>query len=412
MTKHRWIVAQEGTRETYNIPLGFHREGMLRSFYVDIWCRHGRSLLKRGPTGARALATHYNPELPPGVVKDFNGPAILDRTWQHFQRKKWSPTEAYLHYGRYGQWFSTKVRDCLAKEQLNPDTDCFFAYNSLCLETFELLRQRRILTVVDQVDGAEVEDDLIFQESEKWPDWASRASRPPKSFWNRVKAEWALADLVMVNSEWSQTMVVQQGVPKSKTIVVPLGIDPLPNRSSEPVKSEGTLKVLWLGSLILRKGIQYLAEAARQLLGENIEFILVGPIGVSDKAIETFPSNMKLLNRVTRDRVGEIYRQSHVFVLPTLSDGFAVTQLEAMARGLPVIATPNCGRVVTDGVDGCIVPACDSRSLADALSKLNHNRPLLREMSANALKTVRRYSLESAVKQIDSFALSHRANMP
>ena len=107
-----------------------------------------------------------------------------------------------------------------------------------------------------------------------------------------------------------------------------------------------------------------------------------------------------MLGRVTRDRLGEVYRQSHVFVLPTISDGFAITQLEAMAHGLPVVITPNCGRVVTDGVDGLIVPARDSRALADALARLDADRELVREMSRNALQTIRKYDLPSNAKLI------------
>jgi glycosyltransferase involved in cell wall biosynthesis len=100
-----------------------------------------------------------------------------------------------------------------------------------------------------------------------------------------------------------------------------------------------------------------------------------------------------------------------VFVLPTLSDGFAITQLEAMAHGLPVVTTPNCGRVVTDGVDGFIVPARDSRALADALVRLDSDRSLLREMSRNALQTVKRYDLPSNAKLINALVLTHRHSL-
>jgi glycosyltransferase involved in cell wall biosynthesis len=73
---------------------------------------------------------------------------------------------------------------------------------------------------------------------------------------------------------------------------------------------------------------------------------------------------------VSRNRTGEFYRAADLFVLPTLSDGFALTQLEAMAYGLPVIATPNCGEVVSDGVDGLIVPASDANALGESFQLL------------------------------------------
>jgi glycosyltransferase involved in cell wall biosynthesis len=266
---------------------------------------------------------------------------------------------------------------------------------------------RRVFSVVDQVDPARVEEDLVLAEGELWPGWAAAPGRMPESYWERLGAEWAAADVVLVNSEWSAAALVQQGVPRAKIIEASLAID-LPEAGSfEPVAPYGTLKVLWLGSLILRKGIQYLVEAARLLKSQDIQFLLAGPVGISDRAVQTFPRNMKVLGRVTRDKLGEVYRQAHVFVLPTISDGFAVTQLEAMARGLPVVTTPNCGRVVTDGADGFIVPARDGKALAEALARLHNDRPLLREMSRNALTTVRKYGLPSNAILINKEVAKH-----
>jgi glycosyltransferase involved in cell wall biosynthesis len=178
---------------------------------------------------------------------------------------------------------------------------------------------------------------------------------------------------------------------------------------TEPVKAQGNLKVLWLGGVILRKGIPYLIEAARSLQSQNIEFLLAGPLGISQTAVQSFPPNVKILGRITRDLLSEVYRQAHVFVLPTISDGFAITQLEAMAHGLPVVATPNCGRVVTDGVDGIIIPARDSEPLAEALAKLDKDRKLLQAMSANALKTVQAYDLPSNARLIQTLVQGLRA---
>ena len=213
---------------------------------------------------------------------------------------------------------------------------------------------------------------------------------------------------MLVNSDWSRQALIQQGVSGGKIIVVPLAIDLSNNHFAQPVEARETLKVLWLGNVIVSKGIQYLVEAARLLEGRDIEFLLAGPVGIEEHIVRKFPRNMKMLGRVTRDKLGEVYRQAHVFVLPTISDGFAVTQLEGMAHGLPVVTTPNCGRVVTDGVDGLVVPARDSRSLADALARLESNRKMVREMSRNALITVRKYDLPSNARMMQVFAKSAR----
>jgi hypothetical protein len=408
----RWIVSQEGSRETYSVPLAFHRLNLLRLFYVDTWCRWGRSLLKRGPKGCRALATHFQPELPPERVVSFNAPVIFSRALFQFRKNRLPPDQVAGEWCRFGEKFARMVRDHLRRQQLSPDRDFFFGFSTNCLETIEYLRERRVLTVLDQVDPAKVEEDLCMEEAERWPGWSKMPGRMPQAYWERLQAEWETADLVLVNSDWSAQALMRQGVPCEKIIVVPLAIDFHSNFREEPIKADGTLKVLWLGSVILRKGIQYLIEAARLLRGLDIEFLLAGPVGISQTALGSFPPNVKILGRITRDQLGEVYRKAHVFVLPTISDGFAVTQLEAMAHGLPVVTTPNCGRVVTHGVDGLIVPARDSKALASALETIGKDRTRLREMSRQALRTIQKYDLALNARLIHDLALQRRACMP
>jgi glycosyltransferase involved in cell wall biosynthesis len=404
----RWLVAQEGSRQSYAIPVAFHRLGALRLLYADIWCRWGRSWLKRGTTGARALAGRYNAEIPQNRVVSFSPGAMLAKMQEHFRRHHLSPAQLADDYCRFGRWLALRVRNHAARLELDPAQDCYFGFDTNCLETLELMRARGICTVVDQVDPGLVEEEIVLAEAERWPGWEKTPGRLPRSYWDRRAAEWAAADLVLVNSNWSRDALIQQNVPAHKIIVIPLAIDLAREHVLKPVQATGPLRVLWLGSVILRKGIQYLVEAARRLRTLPIEFLLAGPLRISAEALKTFPPNIKPLGRITRDQLGGIYSRAHVFVLPTISDGFAITQLEAMAHGLPVIATPNCGQVVTDGRDGFIVPARDSEALADAIARFHADRPMLRAMSANALLTVLKYDLPSNARMINDAVLEFR----
>ena len=320
---------------------------------------------------------------------------MVAKTWQHFRRSRLNSGELSQAYCRFGHWYASRIRRHLEHVDLDPARDCFLGFNTNCLELLDLLKTRGVFMLIDQVDPGRIEENMILEENECWPGWASAPDRMTGEYWQRIETEWKMADMVLVNSEWSRQALVRQGLRAEKIIVVPLAIDLAADHVLEPVNPEGPLKVLWLGSIVLRKGIPYLVEAARKLARHKVEFLLAGPLGISRQAVQSFPGNVKLLGRVTRDQLGAYYRQAHVFVLPTLSDGFAVTQLEAMAHGLPVIATPNCGSVVTDGVDGFIVPIQDSGALAVAIARLDADRPLLRAMSANALVTVQKYNVPS-----------------
>jgi glycosyltransferase involved in cell wall biosynthesis len=264
------------------------------------------------------------------------------------------------------------------------------------------------MTIVDQVDPGKVEEELILLEVQKWPGWQTITDRIPEAYYDRVAAEWHAAAFVLANSPWSKAALVRQGVPPEKLIVVPLAYEP-PRVVSRPKQpTSGVLTVLWIGSVILRKGIQYLIEAAKGLTGMPIKFVVAGPVGISERAVRESPCNVEFLGPVSRMRARELYLQGDLFVLPTMSDGFAMTQLEAMAHGLPVIATTNCGEVVTDGVDGLLVPAGDAHALAAAIIRLHDDRALLCEMSARALEKSKRFSLDHIGELLEGHVASYR----
>ena len=301
--------------------------------------------------------------------------------------------EIYQEYLRVGAWFDRRVTEHLARHPLPPGPNAFYSFTTGCLETIHALRDRGVMTVVNQIDGARVEHDIALEEAAKWPDWAVEPPEIPDAYFDRLAAEWEAADAVIANSAWSADALVRQGVPREKIHVVPLAYDPDPAAVEygrhRPVRSaREPLVVLWLGNVVRRKGIQYLVEAARQLTGWPIKFVVVGPVNISATAVARAPRNMEFVGRVTRDRTSAAYRAADLFVLPTLSDGFAVTQLEAMAHGLPVIATDHCGEVVDHGRDGLVVPAGDADALAAAIAGLADDRERLAAMGRRAVEKV------------------------
>jgi glycosyltransferase involved in cell wall biosynthesis len=396
-----WIVSQVGARQHYSVPRGFLHQGSLRTLYTDVWCRWGSGLLRKGPGAARALAGRFHPDLPGKRVVSFP----FRSAYVRWRAPRIQTTEArYEEYLRFGVAFSRWVSRDLEKQTLEPSKAAFFGFNTGCLETLKTLRARGVVTVVDQIDPARSEEELVLQEVQKWPGWQETPGRIPAAYFERLSAEWDAADLVVVNSEWSSKALITQGVPAEKLLIVPLAYEvaetTLPP-GADRVRT-GTLTVLWLGTVNLRKGIPYLMGAAGLLQRANVRFIVAGPLEISRAAVATAPANMDFVGRVTRGQADEYYRRADVFVLPTISDGFAITQIEAMAQGLPVITTPHCGEVVTDGVDGLLVPAGDERALAEAIAKLDADRELLRSMSRQAITKARTFKLPRQAVWIES----------
>ncbi len=404
--RRTWITAQIGAREHYAVPRVLHREERLEQLYTDVWCAWGRSVLRAAPDPLRSVANRFHPEIPTSKVHSFTGRALYHRLHE-FLLVSDSDARRFQHHIDVGADFAAQVRDDLRRSVDDWHRRVFFGYDTGSLEVLDFLADTPCVTLVDQIDPGRTEKEIVLEEIESWPGWARQAPVMYEPYQERRAKEWDLASVVVVNSEWSKQALVGQGVPADKISVIPLAYEPPSTVESVRPPTTDPLDVLWLGSVILRKGIQYLVEAARLLRDEPIRFHVVGPIGITDEAVQSSPENMQFRGRVPRDQTAELYRDADVFVLPTLSDGFAITQLEAMAHGCPVIATRNCGRVVTPEEDGLLVPPRDPEALATAVLRCVQEQDLLSAMSSRAQHMAQRFTLDAYVDRLFSVVEQH-----
>jgi glycosyltransferase involved in cell wall biosynthesis len=174
------------------------------------------------------------------------------------------------------------VRDSLSRRREISDETVFFTYDTGALETFEWLKKRGNRCVLAQMDPSRVEVKLVREEERLWPGWQPEAADVPEEYFGRREREWELADKIVVNSEFTKRALIEQGVDIDKIVIIPLCYekDHREDVASRIPTNGAALRVLWLGQVILRKGIQYLIEAARLLAREKIHFDVVGPIGI------------------------------------------------------------------------------------------------------------------------------------
>jgi glycosyltransferase involved in cell wall biosynthesis len=277
-----------------------------------------------------------------------------------------------------------------------PPHDALFAYSYAAQEAIEAARKRGALTIVDQIDPGRIEYEWVREEAARHPLYADPMGPPPAGYYERAEAEWRAADAIVVNSAWSRDALVRQGADPKKIQVLPLAYElPCPPQQRAAGGNRKRLTALWLGSVILRKGIQYMVEAARLLAERPVRFVVAGPLGIRAAAVRAAPPNIEWRGPIPRAEARRLYSEADVFVLPTISDGFAITQVEALAHGVPVITTPNCGDVVEDGRTGFIVPARNSRALASAIGRFIDNPSLAASMRDACFEAAGRFSLDA-----------------
>jgi glycosyltransferase involved in cell wall biosynthesis len=317
-------------------------------------------------------------------------------------------SDRHLGYLRDGAEFDRWVARRLARVELHPGRDSFFAFNTGCLESLQLLAHCGVVTMVDQIDPARVEDTIVREESARWPGWQDIGPEVPASYWSRLQEEWRAASIVVVNSEWTRDALVAQDVPSRKIAVVPQACEMTGGiGSATDAPAARRLVVLWVGSVNLRKGIPYVLAAADQLRSEPVEFVVVGPIDIEPWVVASAPPNVRFVGRIPVGEVERWYRVAHVLLFPTLSDGFGRVQLEAMAHGLPVITTDRCGRVVEHGRDGLLVEARSTDAIVSALREIAGNPGWREEMGNNARAKAAQFTLERFAAAIENLVMQH-----
>ena len=129
------------------------------------------------------------------------------------------------------------------------------------------------------------------------------------------------------------------------------------------------------------------------------EFLAVGECSLNIE--NPLLKGPKYLGYLPLEELIKVYSVSDIFVLPSLSDAFPLSHLEAMAFGLPVILTNSCGNMIDDGKSGYIIDSGDANKLADKILKIVENRHLRKEFSENARKKIKDYGVEQFYKNLE-----------
>ena len=207
--------------------------------------------------------------------------------------------------------------------------------------------------------------------------------------------EYEAADYITVPSHFAMRTFVQEGVAAEKLRVLPYGVRlenfrPAPQPPASSV--DGDFKVLFAGALCLRKGVPYLLEAFAALKHPRKRLRMAGLMQHDlRQLLDRLPKeNVEFLGHQSQAELVRLMQESHCMVLPSLEEGLALVQGQALACGCPIIATPNTGAedLFTDGVEGMLVPPQSVEGLTEAMQRLAENPQMQLQMREAALQRV------------------------
>ena len=206
--------------------------------------------------------------------------------------------------------------------------------------------------------------------------------------------------VIVLNSDSKNVVEKLQG---GKSVLIPNFIDDEYVCESHAVKDR-IERVIYVGHIEKAKGIVQIAEAASLL--PDIEFVALGSIREDLSNIQ-IPSNLHMVGTVPYDKVNGYLIDSDVFLLPSLSEGFSNALLEAMATGLPIIASDvgaNYDMIENNG--GVILSEISGKCIAEAISLIGSKEERIKMSNWNIKKTRRKYVISRVMNRYLSLYLT------
>ena len=209
------------------------------------------------------------------------------------------------------------------------------------------------------------------------------------------------ADAIIAVSRHIEKLLTGLGVDARKINVIYSGVDP------QPPAVEGERRVVFIGALVWQKGVDTLIEAFKDIKRSfpDATLVIVGDGGEREN-LESQAQRLGLKDILFTgylEDLDNIFTSQTVLVLPSRKEGFGLTLLEAMARGVPVVGSKSGGipEIIHDGRNGYLFSTGNFLSLADAVKKIFANDDVRARLINGGLETVKNFTWSQTSEETD-----------
>lgn len=275
------------------------------------------------------------------------------------------------------------------KRRLNSDwTDVYHALDGLGPGAGRIAREKGCLWICDRGSSHILAQRDVLREEHKL--WGVREHKLSDDRLERTLAEYEEAHAITVPSHFAKKTFVERGSREQQIFVCPYGVNLSEFRCS--AKGDDTFRVIHVGQITIRKGIGYLLQAMEPLTAKGkSELWLVGEVDpVVSRLLHSFRGTFEYKGICTRRHLWQMFAQASVLVVASVEEGLALVQAQAMACGVPVIATANAGAedLFQDGVEGFIIPARNPELIREKIEWMMSNPEAREQMAIAALARV------------------------
>ena len=360
-----------GVFHHFELAREFERRGHLQAIYSTWpWSRLHREGLPRDKV--RSFPWLHVPEY------------LLGRTGADLP---WLADElGYRNALAFDRWTERHLRHLLRDGQ-RPDV--LIGISGSSLRAGQLLQRAGGVFICDRGSTHQrYQEEIVADEFQRWG--VARPVSDPRDT-RREEAIYAVADAITVPSSVARRSFVQMGVPADKVHVLPYGVR-LEQFTPTGDPPHDEFCVLFAGAVGLRKGVPYLLQAFAALQHPRKRLRIAGAVQEDLRPLLSHlpTAGVEFLGSLPQSDLAGLMSQSHVLVLPSIEEGLALVQAQAMACGCPVLCSTNTGGedLFADGQEGFVVPIRDPDALTDRLARLAANPALQQSMRSAALARV------------------------
>ena len=253
---------------------------------------------------------------------------------------------------------------------------------------------------------------ILEEEAERLPGWEPTlvATRDSEEKRARKDEELRLASGIVVPSQFVADTLPDL-VRHTPVLVAPFGSPVVPEALRRHGPGGKRIRALFAGSMSQRKGLADVFAAMRLLKREDVELVVMGTPSLPMSFYRSEFAHFTYEPGRSHDRVLALMATCDVLVLPSLVEGRAMVQQEALACGLPIIVTPNAGGadLVDEGRTGFLVPIRSPEIIAEKLAWFADRTQALAEMRPNCVEMAARYSWTEYAGRILEFIMRRTA---
>ena len=334
----KYICAFRGRRDNYQVPLALAESGRLDQFITDFYTNN---FLKKitpvlYPSWQNKLNFRLESQIPSEQVRSLLATTLIEHGC-HFFGFSSTFTYAWLD-----QHFSQAAMSQARKTKSN-----LLLYTPYAWEAFlASYRHDPQKVLFEYHPHPQFESSLLTEDFKKFPFTEKSYTQQtgntlPEKLQRRIKDCWKYADQILCASSFTRQTLIEAGAEPSSCHVIPYGVDKLFPPFQKPNFEH--FQALFVGSGVQRKGLHHLLYAwSRSHLPKGSQLILVcrnlDP-GIESLLQET--SNVRLIRGTDPQTLRNLYETSHLFIMPSLVEGFGQVFLESLSYGCPVLGTAN-----------------------------------------------------------------------